>query len=118
MRKITQAIAIVLFTGVAACSQHPNPLIGTWKAVPSPGMTTVGYCASPIVFTSTTQTLTWPGQQPWPPEKVSYIAAQTSTYPTTVYVTGDTSANHQTYQFSSKDSMVLDNAGQCHYRRQ
>ncbi len=118
MKKLTQAIAIVLFTGVAACGQHSNPLIGTWKAVPSPGTTTVGYCASPIVFTATTQTLTWPGQQPWPPEKVNYVAAQTSTYPTTVYVTGNTSANHQTYQFSSKDSMVLDDAGLCHYQRQ
>ncbi len=98
MKKLTQAIAIVLFVGVAACGQHSNPLIGTWKAVPSPGATTVGYCASPIVFTATTQTLTWPGQQPWPPEKVNYVAAQTSTYPTTVYVTGNTSANHQTYR--------------------
>ena len=59
----------------------------------------------------------WPGQQP-SPEKVNYIAAQTSTYPTTVYVTGNTSANHQTYEFSSKDAMVFDSAAGCHYRRQ
>jgi len=118
VKKLICAIAIVLFIGAAACGQPANPLLGTWKAVPSPGATTVGYCASPIVFTSTTQTLTWPGQNAWPPEKVNYVAAQTSTYPTTVYVTGQTSANHQTYQFSSKDSMVLDDAGLCHYQRQ
>ena len=52
------------------------------------------------------------------PQKVNYVAAQTSTYPTTVYVTGNTTANHQTYEFSSKDSMVLDDAGLCHYQRQ
>ena len=117
VKKLISAIAVLLFTGAAACGQPPNPLIGTWKAVPSPGATTVGYCASPMVFTSTTQTLTWPGQQP-STEKVNYIAAQTSTYPTTVYVTGNTSANHQTYEFSSKNSMVLDDAGLCHYQRQ
>jgi hypothetical protein len=118
VKKLISVTAIVLFIGAVACGQPPNPLLGTWKAVPSPGATTVGYCASPIVFTSTTQTLTWPGQKAWPAEKVNYVAAQTSTYPTTVYVTGQTSANHQTYQFSSKDSMVLDDAGLCHYQRQ
>jgi hypothetical protein len=118
VKKSISVIAIVLSIAATACSQPPNPLLGTWKAVPSPGATTVGYCASPIVFTATTQTLTWPGQKAWPAEKVNYVAAQTSTYPTTVYVTGQTSANHQTYQFSSKDSMVLDNAGLCHYQRQ
>jgi hypothetical protein len=118
MKKPAGVIAILLFLGAAACGQPPNPLIGTWKAVPSPGAATVGYCPSPLVFASTTQTLTWPGQQPSPSEKVNYVAAQTSTYPTTVYVTGQTSAKHQTYQFSSKDSMVLDNAGLCHYQRQ
>jgi hypothetical protein len=117
VKKLTCVIAIVLFTGAAACGQPPNPLIGTWVAVPAPGMTTIPYCASPMVFTSTTQTMTWPGQQP-SPEKVNYIAAQTSTYPTTVYVTGNTSANHQTYEFSSKDAMVFDSAAGCHYRRQ
>ena len=117
MKKFANMMAILLISGAAACGQPPNPLIGTWKAVPAPGQTTIPYCASPMVFTATTQTMTWPGQQP-SPEKVNYIAAQTSTYPTTVYVTGDTSANHQTYQFSSKDSMVFDSAAGCHYQRQ
>jgi hypothetical protein len=118
MKKVLSVIAVLFLAATGACSGQPaNPLIGTWKAVPSPGASTVGYCASPMVFTSTTQTLTWPGQQP-SPEKVNYIAAQTSTYPTTVYVTGNSSANHQTYEFSSKDSMVLDTAALCHYQRQ
>ena len=117
MSRLGGVAALLLLTGAVACGQPPNPLIGTWKAVPAPGMTTIPYCASPMVFTTTTQTLTWAGQQPLP-EKVNYIAAQTATYPTTVYVTGNSSANHQTYQFSSKDSMVYDSAAGCHYQRQ
>ena len=118
MKKLTSVVAVLLISVAEACGGQPaNPLIGTWKAVPAPGATTIPYCASPMVFTATTQTMTWDGK-PWPPEKVNYVAAQTSTYPTTVYVTGNTSANHQTYNFSSKDSMVYDSAGGCHYQRQ
>jgi hypothetical protein len=73
------------------------------------------FCANPMEFTSTTQTLTWAGKPAT--EKVSYNAAQTKTYPTTVYVMGN-SANHQTYNFSSKDRMVLDTAAGCTYVRQ
>lgn len=118
MKKLAVVVAVLLISVAEACGGQPaNPLIGTWKAVPAPGTTTIPYCASPMVFTATTQTMTWDGK-PWPAEKVNYVAAQTSTYPTTVYVTGNTSANHQTYNFSSKDSMVDDSAGLCHYQRQ
>ena len=116
MKKLFSISAILLCTVAIACGQPANPLIGKWTLSMPAGAPSASFCANPMEFTSTTQTLTWS----WAPkpvtEKVTYNAAQTKTYPTTVYVMGD-SANHATYNFSSKDKMVADDAAGCTYVR-
>jgi hypothetical protein len=107
--------AILLCTVAAACGQPPNPLLGKWTLSMPPGAKYTSFCPTAMEFTSTAQTLTYAGKPV--AEKVKYNAAQTAVYPTTVYVMGD-SANHTTYNFSSKDKMVLDTAAGCIYQRQ
>jgi hypothetical protein len=81
-----------------------------------PGSKSAPFCFSALEFTSTTQTLFGaPGKSMT--EKVNYIVAQTATYPTTVYVTGD-AGNHTTYEFSTKDKMFMDISALCTYQRQ
>ena len=65
-------------------------------------------------FTTTTQALTYADRVAT--ENVTYNAAQTATYPTTVYVMGN-SASHTTYNFPSKDIVVIDTAEGCTFQR-
>ena len=65
-----------------------------------------------MTFTASAQTLTWQGKPAT--EKVTYVAAQTATYPTVVYVMGNMGA-HTTYNFSSKDRLIVDTAALCPY---
>jgi hypothetical protein len=116
MKKLLGITAILLCTVIAACSgQPPNPLLGKWKIIARSGDLARydAYCPSYMVFTDTTQTLTYAGKPA--SEKVTFNAMQTAVYPTTVYVIGN--AGHTTYNFSSKDRMVLDTAALCQYQR-
>lgn len=115
MKNILSITAILLCTVAVACGQPPNPLLGKWTLSMPPGATYAAFCPTAMEFTSTSQTLTYAGKPV--SEKVSYNAAQTAVYPTTVYVMGD-SASHTTYNFASKDKMVLDTAAGCTYQRQ
>lgn len=115
MKKLLSMTAILFFTVASASGQPPNPLIGKWALSMPPGAKYAAFCPTSLEFTSTTQTTIRDGKPAT--EKVNYIAAQTAVYPTTVYVTGN-SANHTTYEFSSKDKMVMDTAAGCTYQRQ
>src|ERR1035438_8241236 len=55
VKKLISAIAILLFTGAAACGPPPNLLIGTWKLDRS-GAAPSQYCAEPLTYTSKTAT--------------------------------------------------------------
>lgn len=115
MKKSHSVTSILLCAVATGCGHPPNPLLGKWTLTMPPGATYASFCPTAMEFTSTTQTLTYAGKPV--SEKVNYNAAQTAVYPTTVYVMGD-SANHTTYNFSSKDKMVLDTAAGCTYQRQ
>jgi hypothetical protein len=114
MKCIFSMTAILLCTVAVACGQPPNPILGKWILSMPAGAPYASFCATALEFTSTTQTVTFGGKPST--EKATYNAAQTAVYPTTVYVMGD-SANHQTYNFSSKDKMVLDTGAGCTYIR-
>jgi hypothetical protein len=115
VKKLFSITAILLCSVAAACGQPPNPLIGNWALSMPPGAKYAAFCPTEMRFTSTTQTMINAGTPAT--EKVNYVAAQTAVYPTTVYVMGN-SANHTTYNFSSKDKMVMDTAAGCTYQRQ
>jgi hypothetical protein len=116
VKKLLSITAILLSTVVSACGQPPNPLLGKWALSMPPGSKSAPFCFSALESTSTTQTLFGaPGKSMT--EKVNYIAAQTATCPTTVYVTGD-AGNHTTYEFSTKDKMLIDISALCTYQRQ
>jgi hypothetical protein len=108
--------ALLLCTATIACGKPPNPLIGNWRLYAEPGTTSSPYCATPLVFTATTQTMTSGGKAS--STNAVYNAAQTATYPTTVYVSVDGNfAIHITYIFSSKDRMKMDTFAGCTYER-
>ena len=115
MKKLVRMTAIVLCTAAAGCGQPPNPLLGKWKIIARTGDMAKydTYCPASMLFTSTTQTMTY-GDTP-ATENVTYNAIQTSVYPTTVYVIG--TGGHTTYNFPSKDKMILDTAAGCSYQR-
>jgi hypothetical protein len=120
VKKFVSITAILLCIVAVACSsQPPNPLLGKWKLIARTGDLAKydTYCATSMVFTNTTQTLTYAGKPAT--EKVNYNAMQTAVYPTTVYVMNATGnlANHMTYNFSSKDRVVQDTASLCQYQR-
>jgi len=71
------------------------------------------YCATYMLFTATTQTMTYAGKPAT--EKVNYNAAQTEVYPATVNVIG--TGGFTTYNFSSKDRVVMSSAAKCSYLR-
>src|SRR5476651_1371579 len=97
-----------------ACGGPANMLLGEWKLDPSTAPGSVPYCLSPLTFTATTFTQRdLQGKLSTIP--VSYIPAQTNTFPTTVYLVMD--ADHLTYVFTSADTMVLDTFLQCKYLR-
>ena len=103
MKKLLSMTAILFFTVASASGQPPNPLIGKWALSMPPGAKYAAFCPTSLEFTSTTQTMIRDGKPAT--EKVNYIAAQTA-------------ANHTTYEFSSKDKMVMDTAAGCTYQRQ
>ena len=116
MKKLVSITVILLCAVAVACSgQPPNPLLGKWKIIARSGDLARydTYCPTSMVFTNTTQTMTYAGKPAT--ENVTYNAVQTAVYPTTVYVIGN--AGHTTYNFSSKDRMVLDTAAGCSYQR-
>jgi hypothetical protein len=117
VKKLVGITAILMCMIAAACGAPPNPLLGKWKLV-NPGGTPsrlYAYCATAMAFTDTTQTFTTAGKAS--SSKISYNAAQTATYPTTVFVMGD-AGMHTTYLFSSKDKLKVDTAAGCTYQRE
>jgi hypothetical protein len=62
--KLVTIAAILLCTVGTACGASPNPLIGKWKLAPPPSDASRFYasCATSMVFTDTTQTLTFAGK--------------------------------------------------------
>lgn len=118
MKKFASAFVILLCMAAAACKAAPsNLLIGTWKVdrsgvAPNPG------CTEPMTFGE--KTLTKPdvnGQMSSIP--VTYVAGESTTFPTVVYVMTDAGIEfHTTFRFLSKDKMIMDTAAQCPYVRQ
>ena len=70
------------------------------------------------MFTDTTQTTSYSSSNNGKVTsgKVRYVVGKV-VYPTTVYVMSIDSANHQTFNLSSKDRMVEDAAAACTYQR-
>lgn len=117
MNRLASIATILVCTVAVVRGAPPNPLIGKWKLAPAGANASrlYTYCATSMVFTGTTQTLTYAGKSGT--ENITYNAVQTAVYPTTVYVMG-TAGTHTTYLFSSKDKVVLDTAAFCTYRRE
>jgi hypothetical protein len=120
MKKLISAIAILLFTGAAACGhgQSQNLLIGTWKLDRS-GAAPSKYCAEPLTYTSKTATTPdYAGNPHSTTIPVTYVLGQTKGFPNVVWVMTDAgAAYHTTFYFSSKDKMVLQTAEMCAYVR-
>jgi hypothetical protein len=119
VKKLISISVILLCIVAVACGQPPNPLLGKWKLIARSGDLAKydTYCPTVMVFTPTTQTLTYAGKAV--SENVTYNAIQTSVYPTTVYVMDPqgTVSTHTTYNFPSKDKVVLDTAAGCSFQR-
>ena len=115
MTKLAKMAAVALCAAAAGCGQPPNPLLGKWKIIARSGDLAKydGYCPSSMSFADSTQTMTYGDRVAT--ENVTYNAMQTAVYPTTVYVIGN--AGHTTYNFPSKDKVVLDTAAGCSYQR-
>jgi hypothetical protein len=117
MRKFASAFVVLLFFSATACKgASSNLLIGTWVldrsgAAPSP------YCQAQLTFAE--KTFTAPdvnGKVNTIP--VTYVTGNSNTFPTVVYVLTDAGITyHTTYNFPSKDKMILDTAAQCPYVR-
>ena len=121
MKKLVSITAILLCTVAVGWGQSSNPLIGKWKLVPLPSGVQnrlYTYCAISLVFTDTTQTTSYSSSNNGKVTsgKVRYVVGKV-VYPTTVYVMSMDSANHQTFNLSSKDRMVEDAAAACTYQR-
>jgi hypothetical protein len=119
VKKFASVVAVLLFGVAEACGGQPsNLLIGTWKLDRS-GVAPSAYCQEPISFAEKTRTMPpgiQGGQNTIP---VTYVAGDPKTFPTVVYVMTDAGvANHTTFNFVSKDKMILDTALQCVYLRQ
>jgi hypothetical protein len=114
VKKRITLMAIVVFAGTAACSHAaPNPLLGTWTLDPSTNPSP--YCVGPLTFTAKSYTA---------PDlngklttySVNYVLGNTTTFPTTVYVTyNNGGVGHGTYIFRSANKMVVDTYLQCTY---
>src|SRR5579863_9596215 len=82
VKKLVGFTVILLDVFAAACGgQPPNPLLGNWKIVARTGDLARydTYCPTAMVFTSTTQTMTYAGKPAI--ESVTYNAMQTAVYP-------------------------------------
>jgi hypothetical protein len=117
VKKFVCTAAVLLFAAEACGGQPSNLLIGTWKLDRS-GVAPSAYCQEPITFAEKTRTMPpgiQGGQNTIP---VTYVAGDATKFPTVVYVMTDAGvANHTTFNFVSKDKMVLDTALQCVYVR-
>jgi hypothetical protein len=118
MKKFASAFVILLCLAAAACKAAPsNLLIATWRVdrsgvAPNPG------CPEPLTFGEKTRTESdVNGQSNTIP--VTYVAGESTTFPTVVYVMTDAGVEfHTTFRFLSKDKMIMDTAAQCPYVRQ
>jgi hypothetical protein len=118
MRKFATTILILMSMAAAACKAAPsNLLIGTWRVdrsgvAPNPG------CPEPLTFGEKTRTeANVNGQGNTIP--VTYVAGESTTFPTVVYVMTDAGVEfHTTFRFLSKDTMIMDTAAQCPYVKQ
>ena len=114
MKKLTAALTILSLTATGAWGGPTNLLIGKWTLDPTVATNATPYCLAPLEFTASTFTQrNTQGKISTIP--VSYIPAQTKTFPTTVYLVMD--GDHLTYVFKSADRMVLDTFLQCTYVR-
>jgi hypothetical protein len=114
MKILATTIAALLLTVTGAFGAQENLLLGEWKVDPSTVPASVPYCLSPLSFKATTFTQR-DIQGRLTTLSVSYIPAQTKTFPTTVYLVMD--GAHSTYVFTSPNTMVLDTFLQCKYMR-
>ena len=119
MKKLACLLAVLLFAGAEACGGQPsNLLIGTWKLDRSGAAPSV-YCQEPITFAEKSRTMPAGVQGGANTIPVKYVAGDPHAFPTVVYVMTDAGvANHTTFNFVSKDRMILDTALQCVYVRQ
>jgi hypothetical protein len=122
MKKLVSAMAIVLFCVATACGgsgsfDPSNVLLGKWKLVPD--AVHIPSCLATMEFTAKTYTGTETnGKTISMP--VTYVTggSKTPTFPTTVYVLTDAGINaHTTYNFASRDKMILNTAAMCSYSR-
>jgi hypothetical protein len=118
VKKLLCIGAVLLFGMAEACGGQPsNLLIGTWKLDRS-GAAPSAYCQEPITFAEKTRTMPAGVQGAANTIPVTYVAGDPTKFPTVVYVMTDAGvANHTTFNFVSKDKMVLDTALQCVYVR-
>jgi len=117
MKSLTSAIVMVVFVAATACKGAPsNLLIGTWVLDRS-GVAPSPYCQEPMSFDEKTRTMPdVNGKTNTIP--VTYVAGESTTFPTVVYVMTDAGIEyHTTFRFLSKDTMILDTALQCPYLR-
>lgn len=114
MKKLAATMAIILSMTTAVSATPENLLIGTWKLDPAVSTNATPYCLAPLEFTVSAFTQR-DVQGRLSTLQVSYIPAQTKTFPTTVYML--MSGAHSTYVFKSRDRMVLDTWLQCTYVR-
>jgi hypothetical protein len=118
MKKFVCLVAVLLFAAAEACGGQPsNLLIGTWKLDRS-GAAQSPNCQEPFTFAEKSRTMPdVNGKMNTVP--VTYVAGDPTKFPTVVWMITDAGmANHTTYQFASKNKMVLQTADMCAYVRQ
>jgi hypothetical protein len=118
MKKFASVIVAAVLMSAAACkgSSSSNLLIGTW-ALDRSGAAPNPYCLAQLTFAE--KTYSAPdvnGKVNTIP--VTYVTGDSNTFPTVVYVLTDAGITyHTTYNFPSRDKMILDTAAQCAYVR-
>jgi len=126
VKKLVSITVVLLFSVITGCGgsggggsfDPSNVLLGKWKLTPdaihSP------YCLATMEFAAKTYTAPDPqGKMSTIP--VTYVTGgpKTLTFPTTVYVLTDAGITfHTTYNFSTKDQMMLNTGAMCSYTRQ
>ena len=119
MKKIASVLAVLFLAVTEACGGQPaNLLLGTWKLDRS-GAAPSQYCAEPLTYTSKTATTPDLAGSPHSTTiPVTYVLGQTKGFPNVVWVMTDAgAAYHTTFNFDSKDKMVLQTAAMCAYVR-
>ncbi len=118
MKALASGVAVGLLMLASACEAAPsNLLIGTWK-LDRTGAAQSPNCQEPLTYAEKTRTMPdVNGKMNTIP--VTYVAGETKTFPAVVWMITDAGmANHTTFQFVSKDKMVLQTANMCTYLRQ